>query len=252
VALFAIPFCLAVKGQVHYLLSEWTLFTIGASLTLANYVFLGLSYKEGNISTVYPVSRAGALIFLPVLSLLLLEERISLIGLIALGMIIAGCFIIQLRAFRRQELAASLTDARKPSTIFAGVSAFTVACYSLWDKRSVHRLDPFLYFYSYTTIIAIAYALVILTREKAMDIARELSTNWPSILQVGLFNTLTYLLVLLSLGEGKATYVIALRQLSIPVGAFLGYYFLKEPASPPKQLGIAVIVAGCLLVCLAK
>jgi len=252
ILLFALPFYLVTRGQFHHLLAHWHLFTIGALLSLAYYVFLGRSYKAGDLSVVYPVSRAGALVFLPLLAYCVMKERVSVAGVVALGLIIVGCFLIQLRAFDRQEWAGLVKSLCCQSTMFAVLAAFAVACYSLWDKHSVLQLAPFLYFYSYTVIMGICYALMIFAREKAPDIVREWRTNWLSILLVGAFNTIAYLMVLFSLQEGKATYVIALRQLSIAVGAFLGWRFLKEKAGRPKQVGILTIIAGCLLVSIAK
>ena len=44
------------------------------------------------------------------------------------------------------------------------------------------------------------------------------------------------------------SYVVAFRQLSIPLGAALGILVLKEPARAPKIAGVAVIFVGLMLV----
>ncbi|MHC4202768.1 MAG: drug/metabolite transporter, partial [Planctomycetota bacterium] len=60
---------------------------------------------------------------------------------------------------------------------------------------------------------------------------------------------LTYGLVLVAMSfVTNASYVVALRQLSIPVGAMLGVMILKEPRYAAKFVGIAVIVAGLVFV----
>ena len=63
---------------------------------------------------------------------------------------------------------------------------------------------------------------------------------------------MTYLLVLFALRSGTSSYVVALRQLSIVWGALLGYFILGESIAAPKRVGIATLVAGCVLVAFAK
>jgi uncharacterized membrane protein len=44
------------------------------------------------------------------------------------------------------------------------------------------------------------------------------------------------------------SYLAAFRELSIPIGAFLGITLQKEPAFKPKMLGIGLVLAGLILV----
>jgi uncharacterized membrane protein len=61
-------------------------------------------------------------------------------------------------------------------------------------------------------------------------------------------NTITYLLILFALRSGHSTQVTALRQLSIAIGACLGWWLLREPANVPRRTGVALILAGAVLV----
>ena len=45
-------------------------------------------------------------------------------------------------------------------------------------------------------------------------------------------------------------YVVAFRQLSIPIGVLLGILLLREPAYRPKLVATVVMVAGLLLTAL--
>jgi len=69
---------------------------------------------------------------------------------------------------------------------------------------------------------------------------------------VGFLNITSYLLVLVALRTGTSSYVIGLRQLSIAFGVLLGWWFLREQISVPKRVGVALIVAGCLAVGVAR
>ena len=73
-----------------------------------------------------------------------------------------------------------------------------------------------------------------------------------TIIAVAALNSASYLLALIALQEGKASYVIALRQLSIAGGALLGAWRLHEAIPPRRQAGIALVVAGCALLAMAR
>jgi uncharacterized membrane protein len=63
--------------------------------------------------------------------------------------------------------------------------------------------------------------------------------------------TCTYGLVLMAMAmTDEVSYVVALRQLSIPVGVLMGVLWLKEPASTAKTLGTMVMLAGLIMVAL--
>ena len=59
----------------------------------------------------------------------------------------------------------------------------------------------------------------------------------------------TYTLVLISLGfVSNVSYVVAFRQISVPLGTVLGILILKEPAYVSKYIGVVVVFAGLVLV----
>jgi drug/metabolite transporter (DMT)-like permease len=226
---------------------------VGAALTLANYVGLALAYERGELSVIYPVSRGGVLLFLPPLGYLTLGERIDAIGIAALALIVIGIIALQLPALSWHALRTFWpTVLRSPATGFAMLASLAAAAYTLWDKRAVLRVPPFTYFYLYTVGVAVAYAAFIIKRYDRGAIAREWTLNRSPILQVAFFNTIAYLLVLYALREGTSSYVVALRQLSIVFGVFLGWWLLGETVQAAKRIGVILLVAGCVLVALAR
>lgn len=73
----------------------------------------------------------------------------------------------------------------------------------------------------------------------------------PVLVMTGLMMTCTYGLVLMAMAmTDEVSYVVALRQLSIPVGVLMGVLWLKEPASTAKTLGTLVMLAGLVMVAL--
>ena len=223
---------------------------VGASLTLLNYVMLAVAYQRGELSTVYPVSRGGVLLFLPVLAFGVFGERVDTVGGAAMALILAGIVVLQLGQLSRQAVAG-LAAALRSSRGTAPALVAAAAGYTVWDKRSVQTVSPFTYFYTYTLIVAAAYAAYIARRYTWPDVRHEWKRNGSAITQVGLFNTLTYVMVLFALRVGTASYVIALRQLSIAIGVILGWRLLDEQIAPPKRVGVILLIGGTALLALA-
>jgi uncharacterized membrane protein len=231
----------------------WPLAIVGAALTLTNYVMLAMAYARGDLSTIYPISRGGVLLFLPVLGYLVFGERLDAVGGASLALIVGGIVILQLRAASWESLRGLGRQlATSTATLFAMLAAAAAAGYTVWDKRAVGVLAPFTYFYTYTALVALAYALHIGRRYGWIAVREEWRTHRWAILQVGFFNTVTYLLVLFALRAGTSSYVIALRQLSVAFGVLLGWKLLGEPLALTKRLGVALIIAGTVLVALAR
>jgi uncharacterized membrane protein len=224
-----------------------------ALFTTLNYFFLGKAYSSGgNLSVVYPVARSSALTLVPLMASSIFHEHISTLGGAAIVLIISGLFFMQITTFARRDVQNVLRGFRHPSMIFALLAGLMVASYSLWDKHAIQFLPTFIYFYGYTLISGLAYLVMLRTQHSWRAIRDEFTTHRWLIPAVGILNTFTYMLVLTALAVSKASYVVALRQLSIGIGAIMGWLLLKEPSPLPQRIGLAMLVIGCLLVSLAR
>ena len=76
---------------------------------------------------------------------------------------------------------------------------------------------------------------------------RKLAATWNPYL-AGVFAAFAYALVLLAMNHvSNVSFVQAFRQLSLPIGAFLGYLILKEKITRSRWIGLGLIMAGLLL-----
>ena len=140
----------------------------------------------------------------------------------------------------------------RSAVIFALLAGLTTAGYTVWDKRAIQALPTFVYFYAYSVLVAIAYAIFLRARYRREALAAEWRQHRRPIVLVGVLNTAAYLLVLLALERGTSTYVIAIRQLSIAIGVGLGVARLGEPLPARKAAGAALLICGCVLVAFAN
>lgn len=225
---------------------------VAATGVAATYVSLAHAYRHGDLSLVYPIARGAILVFLPLAGRIALGEHISPLGAAGLGAIVLGILALNLADFSRRSVSGVWRSMSGRATAFAILAGLVSAVFTVWDKRAIARLEPFAYMYLYTLFVGIGYAVWLRTRVPA-DLVR---TTWRaarvSIVVIGLMNTTSYLLALLAMRTEVTSYVLGMRQLSIAGGVALGWRFLREPLPPPRVTGVAMIIAGCLLLTLAS
>jgi drug/metabolite transporter (DMT)-like permease len=219
------------------------LYLAGAGVLVgANYAALAGAYARLDLSVAYPISRTSTL-FLPVIAWLALGETVDAIGAIALALVTLGVVV-------SADLARTGRGTRGAAgVVLALVAAATLAGYTVWDKFVVASLDPFLYLYGYNVVVAAGYLPVLLRDPRAATATWR--AHRSSLLQVAVLNTATYLLVLEALLLAKASYVGALRQLSLVAGLGFGVWLLNERLTRQRIAGLVLLVAGGLLVTLA-
>jgi drug/metabolite transporter (DMT)-like permease len=219
----------------------------GASLTLLNYLALSRAYRVSDLSLVYPLSRGAALLFLPLLGYVTIGECIDVVGGVALLLILAGILVMH-----RTGAGGGVGDTLRAGAGYALLAGLATAAYTLWDKVAVGVLPVLVYFYAYTAIVGAALAALALRSHGRHGLAREWRRGRTGIVQVAILNVGAYLLILVALRSGSASYVVALRQVSIVFGVLLGWWFLGERITRRKWAGVALLAAGCGLVAFAR
>ena len=250
IAIFAVPafyFLIVTDFQMLFFL----LISVASAITFLNYFFLANAYKHGDFSLLYPVSRSS-LIFLPLFAWFFIGESVDATGITAIIFVLTGTIIMHLDSLEKSAIYNIISAICNKGTVYALLAAMAVAGYTLWDKISVAKMEPFLYFYLYTFVIACLYSMYIRYKYSVTEIKNEWNKYKARIIQVGFFNSFTYILILKALTTSKATYVGGLRQLSIVVGAFIGYKILGENFNRPKMIGILIIISGGSLIYFAK
>ena len=250
VVIFFIPFLILIY---HFGLNlAFWYYILGASIfVFLNYYFLAKAYKNLDLSVAYPISRSST-IFIPFIAFIFIGEVIDIIGIIAVLIVTLGIFTINKNDKGIEGEKFSLKLFINPSIVHALLAAFTVASYTVWDKVAIRKIHPFLYFYLYSLLVALFYGLIIYFKYGCNVIRESWHNSKRNIIQVGFFNTFTYILVLTALQYSKATYIGALRQLSLIVSVVIGYKYLNESVTFTKILGISLILGGGILTLFAQ
>jgi uncharacterized membrane protein len=219
---------------------------IGASWSVLNYEALMAAYRRGDMSLVYPVARGGVFLFLPLLGFLVFGERLDVSGWLAVALIVIGIMLLPLARLDRRSLVNMILHLRERPIAYAMLAAASTAAYTIWDKRAIGSINTYVYFSGYTILFGF-WSFVGLARTPRSQIRAQWHRYRLSILAIGLLIPASYLLVLIALQDGVSTEVLAVRQLSIPIGVLLGWRFLRESLPQPRAIGSLLITAGCML-----
>jgi drug/metabolite transporter (DMT)-like permease len=236
------------------ILKDWALplgallFLVASAIAEAVY-FLALSraYGAGDLSVVYPVARSAPL-FVAVAGALFLGESLTLIGIAGIFLVLAGVYILNLKSIRLTSLLEPLHSFSGPAFGFALIAAIGTTAYSLSDKAAVTRVDPILYDFWLEIAITIALASIVLQKRGLGNLAIEWGGAWKKITLSGALMRGGYLLVLVAMTLAPVGYLLALRQISVVMGALLGVALLGEGYGAPRLLGSATIFAGVYII----
>ena len=221
---------------------------------------LASAYRCGDISIVYPLARSAPLIIVAISTLLLGQgDTITLIGVVGISAILIGSLILPMQHFRDLRLSNYANRA----TLFALCAACATAGYSLFDDRAVKLIaaqslsltDPeisMLYIWLQTLTSGLLLVVILSLKDSGRaELSLHLRKKWFVCGLTGVVMVATYLLVLWSMQYvDNVSYVVAFRQLSIPIGVTLGVMLLGEPSHRPKLTGVALICVGLVAVAL--
>jgi drug/metabolite transporter (DMT)-like permease len=104
-------------------------------------------------------------------------------------------------------------------------------------------------FYIFIVQMAIAVTLavpVFASRESRQELRHICKSYSPYV--AGIFSASAYVLILLAMKfVTNVSYIQAFRQMSLPLGVLAGIFILKEKCSPPKLIGILLVVSGLVM-----
>jgi drug/metabolite transporter (DMT)-like permease len=208
---------------------------------------LGRAYASGAYSLVYPVARGLGVALVPILALLLFDERLSPLGAAGVGLVVAGIVVLHRVPGRDAPHAFNATPGR--ALVWPVVTGLTIAGYSLVDKAGVARLNPIPYIFLLEGGCALLGLPLIRTRRHTL---RLQARGWRGVVLAALMSTLAYTLVLFAFQLSKTGYVVASRELSIVLSAVIGSLWLREGRLAPRLIGAAIVLGGVACIALAR
>ena len=210
------------------------------------------SYKDGDLSHVYPIMRSSPALVL-VIAVLFLGEQVSSQGVCGILLVAIGVYIINLKRISAEELLDPIKSiAHDRSTRFAFLTLLSVAFYSIVDKMAVNFIHPILFTFIHLLCGMCYYTPYILLTKNNEMIKQEWNSGLSRIIASGVIGIVGYMLILVAFTIERVSYIVGLRQTSIVFAVLMGSHFLKEKHQGIRLAGSLIILAGGFLISLAK
>ena len=196
------------------------------------------SYRYGDLSYIYPISRGSSCLFVAIISILFLSSDISVAGFVGILIVCIGLFLISYSKnlsfnFRGFALAIS--------------TAILITAYTLVDGVGVRLSENgFSYIYWLFTLNGIPLLIIRLISKDGLR-KRETYT-FRSGIAAGVFATSSYAIVVWSMQFIEIAYVSSIREISIVFAAIIGMLFLFEKNAKSRIIPSILIVSGISVV----
>lgn len=216
---------------------------LGASLALhlGYQIFLAASYRVGDLTTVYPIARGSAPLFVTMVSLTVLDVDLSWSQVGSVGLLILGLLLLsydRLGTNKRQWTVVAL----------ALVTGGFIASYSIVDGLGARKMGYALAYWGWVAIGngALMTLWMLLFQPSSMAKVRLTSQNLTTLLLGGGASYLAYGIVTWAFTQAPIAVITALRETSVIFALLIGLMFLRERSTPMKIVACSMTVVGVI------
>jgi drug/metabolite transporter (DMT)-like permease len=224
---------------------EWAAVLASAIVHLLYFSTLLRGYRLADLTVVYPIARGTGPLLAAAGAVLLLGERLSLLGLAGVAGVVAGVFLIA----GGPQLWAQAHDPAQRERVRLGIAygALTgalIAGYTLIDGYAVTVLlvSPILVDW-FGNLLRVPFLLPVALRDPA-GLREAWRTQWKHALVVAVFGPVGYVLVLYAMRLAPLSHVAPAREVSMLFAALIGGRLLGERDRGSRMAGAACIAAG--------
>lgn len=232
--------------QVNYLffvgaIGSASIFAIAKTLRL-------VAIKQALLSKIAPLATFNA-VFVYLLGLIFLSEKIQLMGVVGLLLITMGAYILNAEELGKDLLKPfRLLITEKASLLFLlGVALTSVT--AIFDKVSITNTFPTNP--SLTLLmenIIVSFLLLIYLQKKKKGWLSELKENFKFLSLTSLVYMVAVIAVFSAFATGPVALVIGIKQLQLFFVLFLSYLAFKDKPTKHSLLASVIMVAGVVLI----
>lgn len=224
--------------------SLWLLILISTLLEAIYFGILTYAYNDHDFSLVYPVARGAAPALVVLWTGIFLNEIPSTGGFVGIFLIVCGLLIIGATSlFQDQPGKLHLRG-----ILLALCVALVISIYTLVDGYAVKNGSPLTYGLSLFVLMPILTTPLIVRHYGVTHFIKSFKEQPGWLVLVGVLAVIAYLSALFAYSIAPVNYSEAIREVSVVMGAFAGWYFLGESMGKIRILGASVIFIGIVLI----
>ena len=201
--------------------------------------FLLVAYQSGKFTTVYPVARGFGPLVATLISVFVLGVYLKTYTLLSILLISSGIMLIGL--FSKSVIKNyKILYTSLATGIFIGI-------YSIIDGYGARISESAISYMSWVFILSALIFPFVLRLRNQKNILRKTLTEGKTIFWLGgFFSYIAYVITVWAFTKAPIPIVSALRESSILVAIFIGYFFLKERINTYKIISIILIFSGVI------
>lgn len=207
----------------------------------------------GNINKITPVDKSSTLLTM-LLAFFFLGETITILKGFSMALIAIGTWLMiqkkryETAASGKPKKSGSPADSKSPAWFFFALgSAVFASLTSILGKVGIEGIDSTLGTAIRTIIVLIMAWIVVFITNKQKTIRNISASSWVFLLLSGLATGGSWICYYRALQTGPASVVVPIDKLSILVTVAFSWLVFKETLSRRSACGLAMIVAGTLL-----
>ena len=209
-----------------------------AALHTAYFVLLNQGYRVGDLSLVYPLARGTGPLLSSIAAIIFLGERPSIIALAGALSIIGGAVILTMNLSELRQTGA------RDAILYAFVTGFFIAAYTLWDKQAVSYFAITPLVLDWGANVGRALLLTPLAVKYSDQTMLEWREHKYEAIACAVLIPLAYILVLTAMQFTPVSYVAPAREISILIGTAMGARLLGEGDVRRRLAGACAMVLG--------
>lgn len=200
---------------------------------------LAWAYRHGDFSLAYPVARGGGALCAAIGGIVLLHDELRPLAVVAIVIVVVGMGLLA-RGAPPVQVAAAL------------VVAVSIGSYTLFDSRAVRQYPTLPYIFAGAVATALAVSITGALLGRTGDLAQLTRPVWLRTAAAAVMTTTAYGLVLVAVRHAPVGYVAALRESSVLIAVVIGARLLDEGAARRRLSAAAVVLAGLVLLVVAR
>ena len=201
--------------------------------------FLLTAYQTGKFTTVYPVARGFGPLVATVISIIFFGVYLKIFTLFSILLISFG--VIFIGVFSKSVLKNNKILYTSLATgVFIGI-------YSVVDGQGARISGSAISYMSWVFILSALFFPIVLHFRRQKNILKKTLKDGKKVFWIGgTFSYLAYVITVWAFTKAPIPMVSALRESSIIIAIFIGYFYLKDKINFYKVVSILLIFIGVI------
>lgn len=221
-------------------IKTWVFLVWSGVATGASWLCYFRALQLGDVNKVVPIDKSSTVLSV-LFAFIFLHETVSVLKIIGLLFILAGTFMM---ITKKDTFNA---ETKKTWLIYAVLSAVFAALTSILGKIGIEGVESNLGTMIRTFVVLIMAWICVFATGKRDKISTALGRELLFILLSGVATGASWLCYYRALKFGNASVVVPIDKLSIVITIAFSYFVFKERLTKKSLLGLAIMVAGTLL-----